>query len=152
MRLCQRTHIDRPAADVWPYVIRPEHFQKWNTKIRSMDATGTFQLGQPFTTHYEWKGKAVQCVSRATDIQDGRVLELRHSGLAGPGIRPDMHVTERVTLKEFAGRTTVTKVVTITNHGIPWFVMPLLWFVSQFGKPVGPDPLKSLCEAGRGAE
>jgi hypothetical protein len=76
------------------------------------------------------------------------VLELRHSAPSGPGIRPDLEVTERVTLEESRGRTTVTKVITITNHGIPWFVMPLIWFVTRFGARVGPDPLKSLCEGG----
>ena len=69
MRLRERSQIDRPAAVVWPYVIRSEFFQKWNTKISSMDVTGEFQLGQPFTTHYLWKGRPLQCVSRATEIQ-----------------------------------------------------------------------------------
>ena len=133
---------------MWPHVIRSESFQKWNTKISAMDVTGEFRLGQPFTTHYQWKAKPLQCVSRATEIQEGRVLELRHSAPSGPGIPPDMEIIERITLVEFGGRTTVTKIVTVTNHGIPWFVMPLIWFVSRFGTPVGPDPLKSLCEAG----
>lgn len=133
---------------MWPYVIRPEFFQEWNTKISSMDVTGEFRLGQPFTTHYLWKGRPLQCISRATEIQVGRVLELRHSQPAGPGIRPDLTVVERVTLEEARGRTTVTKVVTITNHGIPWFVLPLIWFITRLGKPVGPDPLKLLCERG----
>ena len=148
MRIRERTEIRRPAVEVWPYVIQPENFQKWNTKIASMDASGAFRLGQPFTTHYLWKGKPLQCVSRATDIVDGRVLELRHSAPAGRGIRSDLDVTERVTLEESRGRTTVTKVVTIRNHGIPWFLMPLIWFVTRLGKPVGPDPLKSLLEGG----
>ena len=148
MRIRERTEIRRPAAEVWPYVIQPENFQKWNTKIASMDANGAFRLGQPFTTHYLWKGKPLQCVSRATDIVDGRVLELRHSAPAGPGIRSDLEVTERVTLEESKGRTIVTKMVTVRNHGIPWFLMPLIWFVTRLGKPVGPDPLKSLLEGG----
>ena len=148
MRIRERTQIDRPAADVWRYVIRPEHFQKWNTKVRSMDVTDEFRLGQPFTTHYEWNGKPLQCVSRATEIRDGRVLELRHAAPSGPGIRPDLEVTERVTLEESRGRTTVIKEVTIRNHGIPWLLMPLIWFVTRLGKPAGPSPLKSLCEGG----
>ena len=123
MRLRERFHIDRPAVKVWPYVIRPEYFRRWNSKVSAMDATGEFSLGQPFTTHYLWNNKLLQCVTVATEIQDGRVLELRHSGLIGPGIRPDMEIRERITLDERAGRTIVTKVVTIKNHGGPWFLI-----------------------------
>jgi uncharacterized protein YndB with AHSA1/START domain len=57
MGIRERTTIARPAAEVWPYVIRPERFQKWNSKISSMETGGEFRLGQPFTTHYLWKGR-----------------------------------------------------------------------------------------------
>jgi hypothetical protein len=148
MQIRERTEVHRPAAEVWPYVIRPENFQKWNTKITSMDVTGEFRLGHPFTTHYLWKNRPIQCVSRATAIVEGRMLELRHCAPAGPGIPPDLEVTERVTLEERRGRTIVTKVVTIRNHQVPWLLRPLIGFVSRFGKPVGPEPLKSLVEGG----
>jgi hypothetical protein len=146
MRIRERSMIDRPAAKVWPYVVRAEHFQKWNTKIASMDATGEFRLGQPFATHYQWNNKSIQCVTVATEIQDGRLLELCHSSLMGAGIRPDMDIHERITLREAGGRSLVTKVVTIKNHGIPWVFVPLVWFIANFGARVGPDPLKVLCE------
>jgi hypothetical protein len=146
MRLRERFHIDRPAARVWPYIIRPEYFRQWNSKVSAMDVTGEFRLGQPFTTHYLWNNKPLRCVTVATQIQEGRVLELRHSGLMGPGIRPDMEIHERITLDARAGRTIVTKVVTIRNHGGPWILIPLIWFIANFGARVGPDPLKALCE------
>jgi uncharacterized protein YndB with AHSA1/START domain len=146
MRIRQRSTIDRPVAEVWPYVIRPESFQRWNTKVSAMDATGEFRPGQPFTTHYQWKGKSVQFVSVATEIQAGRVLELRHTAPVGPGLRPDMDIRERVTLEPRGKRTVVTKVVSITNHGMPWFFLPLIWFVTRFGARTDPDPLKVLCE------
>ena len=149
MRLRERTEIERPVARVWPYVIRPEYFQRWNPKISSMDARGEFRLGQPFTTHYRWRAKELQCVSIATEIQDGRVLTLRHSSPVGPGIRRDMEILERVTLEEAGGRTIVTKVVDVEHHGVPWLLLPLIWFVSRFGRPVGPNPLKTMCEAER---
>ena len=64
----------------------------------------------------------------------------------GAGIRPDMDIRERITLRGTGGRTIVTKVVTIENHGMPWFLIPLVWFIANFGARVGPDPLKVLCE------
>jgi hypothetical protein len=115
VRIRERTEIRRPA-EVWPFVIRPENFQKWNTKIASMEPGESFASDNrsPRTT----SGKASPCSAC------------------------------RVTLEESRGRTTVTKIVTVRNHGIPWFLMPLIWFVTRLGKPVGPDPLKSLLEGG----
>jgi len=79
MRLRERTVIDRSAAQVWRHVIRPESFRQWNDKVSGLDAVGEFRVGQPFTTHYLWNGKALQCASIATEIESGRVLELRHT-------------------------------------------------------------------------
>jgi uncharacterized protein YndB with AHSA1/START domain len=148
MRIRERSVIDRPPATVWPYIIRAESFAKWNTKISSMDATGEFRVGQPFTTHYRWNNKAIQCATVATEIQPGRLLELRHSTVTGKGIRPNMEIFELITLRGAGRGSTVTKVVTIRNHGMPWFFIPLVWFIANFGARVGPDPLKVLCERG----
>jgi hypothetical protein len=133
---------------VWPYIVRPESFVEWNTKIRSMDATGEFRLGHPFNTHYLWNNKSIQCVTVPTEIRECRVLELRHSQLVGTGIRPDMEIHERITLREAGGSSHVTKVVTLANHGVPWALVPIVWFIANFGARVGPDPLKTLCERG----
>ena len=147
MRLRQRTVIDRPAAQVWPHVIRPESFQRWNDKIRSMDASREFRVGQPFTTHYLWQGKALQCASIPTEIQAERVLELRHTAVVGRGVSPNLEIRQRITLHPQGARTAVTKLVSIENHGMPWYLLALVSFVTRFGAPVGPDPLKVLCEA-----
>jgi uncharacterized protein YndB with AHSA1/START domain len=146
MRIRQRTTIDRPVTRVWPHVSRPESFQRWNEKIRSMDAVGEFRVGQPFTTHYEWQGKALQCASIATEIEPERVLELRHTALVGPGVPPNLEIRQRITLHPRGSRTVVTKLVTIENDGTPWYLLALIWFVTRFGAPTRPDPLKVLCE------
>lgn len=146
MHIRERTVIDRPAARVWPHVIRPESFRQWNEKIRSLDAVGEFRVGQPFTTHYEWRGKALQCASIATEIQNERVLELRHTALVGPGVPRDLEIRQRIALHPRGARTVVTKLVSIEHHGIPWYLLALIWFVTRFGAPTRPDPLKLLCE------
>lgn len=139
--------IDRPVAPVWRHVIRPESFRRWNEKISGIDAVGEFRVGQPFTTHYEWRGKALQCASIATEIQEGRLLELRHTAPVGPGVPPNLEIRQRITLHPRGARTVVTKLVTIENDGMPWFLRALVWFVTRFGAPAGPDPLKVLCES-----
>ena len=146
MRIRQRSLIDRPPERVWSYVIRPEHFQTWNSKITALDATGEFRLGQTFTTRYKWNDKVITCVTVPTEISEAHVLELRHAHPTGVGVRPDMEVQERITLRGFGRRTIVTKIITIKNHGMPWFLIPVVWFVGNFGARVGPDPLKVLCE------
>ena len=147
MRIRQRTVIDRPAAQVWRHVIRPESFRRWNDKVSGLDAVGEFRVGQPFTTHYLWHGKALQCASIATDIQAERLLELRHTAVVGPGVPPQLEIRQRITLHPRGARTAVTKVVAIDNDGMPWYLRALVWFVTRFGAPTDADPLKALCEA-----
>ena len=33
-------------------------------------------------------------------------------------------------------------------RGIPLWLLPVIWFVTRFGKPSREDKLKTLCEAG----
>jgi uncharacterized protein YndB with AHSA1/START domain len=148
MNLRERTAIDRPAALVWRYIVTPELFQQWNDKIVAMDARGAFQPGQRFSTQYEMRRKQLQCWSQVTRLEERRQLELRHGNCSGQGIRRDIEVIERITLEEKDGRTIVTKDVTIRNSGVPWFVVPLIWFINRFGKPAQPDKLKAMCESG----
>jgi uncharacterized protein YndB with AHSA1/START domain len=146
MNLRERTAIDRPAALVWHYIVTPELFQQWNDKIVAIEARGAFQLGQRFSTQYEMSRKPLQCWSQVTRLEEGHLLELRHGNCSGQGIRRDIEVVERVTLEEKDGHTIVTKDVTIRNSGVIWFVVPLIWFINRFGKPVGKDRLRELCE------
>src|SRR5688500_8263126 len=98
MRIRQRTVIDRRAAQVWRHVIRPESFRRWNDKVSGLDAVGEFRVGQPFTTHYLWRGKVLQCASIATEIQAERVLELRHTAVVGPGVPPQLDDRQLLTI------------------------------------------------------
>ena len=147
MRIVQRSVIDRPAAQVWAHVIRPESFRRWNDKISSLDAVGEFRVGEPFTTHFDWRGRALQCASVPTEIEAGRVLELRHSAVIGPGVPPNLLIRQRITLEPHGDRTTVTKLISFENDDTPWFLRALIWFITRFGAPTAPDPLKTLCEA-----
>jgi uncharacterized protein YndB with AHSA1/START domain len=148
MRFRERTEINRPVVHVWRFVITPELFLQWNDKVVEMEARGTFQLGQHFHTRYQMSGKQLQCWSALTAIEEGRLLELQQGNCSGKGVHGDIKVIERITLEEKHGRTVVIKDVHMMNHGIPWFVVPLIWFIRRFGKPVGRDKLKEMCEGG----
>ena len=85
------------------------------------------------------------------DQLDGRHREVpRGAALhhALPVEQQGQEILERITLRGVGRGSTVTKVVTIRNHGMPWFFTPLVWFIANFGARVGPDPLKVLCESG----
>jgi hypothetical protein len=151
MKLRERSDIDRPAVHVWRHVITPELFQQWNDKIIELDARGAFRLGQRFSTRYEMSRKQILCRSTVTALEEGRLLELRHGNCSGSGMNREIEVIERITLDEKNGRTIVTKEVIVGNAGVPWFFVPLIWFVNRFGKPVGKDKLKALCE-GKGLD
>jgi uncharacterized protein YndB with AHSA1/START domain len=146
MHIRERTVINRPALAVWPYIVTPERFQAWNEKVSSMEARGRFQAGQRFVTRYTWKDKQIQCQSVAVRLEEGRVLELRHASPIGRGLNRDLEVVERVTLEDRGACSVVTKDVYIKNHDLPWFLVPVAWFLTRIGKPVGKDRLKAMCE------
>jgi hypothetical protein len=97
-----------------------------------------------------WRNKQIQCQSVAVRIEEGRLLELRHSSPIGRGLNRELEVIERVTLEDQGARSVVTQDVHFRNHDLPWFLVPLMWFVTRFGKPVGRNRLKEMCE-GRSA-
>jgi hypothetical protein len=113
-----------------------------------MEVRDEFRPGEPFMTNYKWRDKLTQCMSVVTTIENERVLELRHFDFVGVDVNPAMVAVERIVLEERKGGTLVTKVLSIKNHGVPLIFAPILWFVSRFGKPKDPDPLKLMCEAG----
>jgi len=147
MRIVERTEIERPVMKVWSHVIKPEDFQKWNNHVVSMEARGEFHLGHPFATCYKLGKKETQCLSVVTTMIEGRLLELHHSHCVGTDYCPEMEAPERITLEERNGKTTVTKEVTIRNHGMLWILVPIIWFVTRFGHTTEPDKLKLMCES-----
>ena len=160
MHLRERTVIDRPAAEVWRHVAVAESFREWNEKITSLDASGPFRLGQRFTTQHALSGRATQFTSEVVALDEGRLLELRHAHPVGQGVDPRMEVSERVTLDALdarvagGARTLVTKDVRVRHHGLPWWLLPVIWLVTRLGRPVGENRLKRMCEGtpdGRGA-
>jgi hypothetical protein len=127
-------------------VIKPEKFMLWNKKIKGMSVTGQFTVNQFFATVYNWHGRQSQCKSIATRIIDGEMLELRHSDFLGKNMPHELVVLERITLQENKEVTVVTKDVFMKNHGLPFFLVPVFWFVNRFGWSPEPDHLQLLCE------
>jgi uncharacterized protein YndB with AHSA1/START domain len=148
MKLFDRSVIARPASAVWPFIVTAEHFRQWNDKIVDIEARGEFRLGQSFHTQYRMSGKEIRCWSKVAALEPGLLLELHHGNCSGKNAPRDLEVIERVKLEEKDGRTIVRKEITVRNHGVPWILRPLIWFVSRFGKPSGKDKLKELCESG----
>lgn len=146
VKLRERTEIARLPADVWPFIVTAELFRQWNEKIVDIEATGQFRQGQSFITRYRMSGREMQCLSKVIALEPGLLLELRHGNCSGKGMRRELDVVERITLSEKRGRTIVKKEVDLRNSGLPWFMIPVLWFINRFGKPVGRNKLKDLCE------
>jgi hypothetical protein len=146
MLLRDRSEIDRPAAVVWPFIVTAEHFRAWNDKIIDIEAQGELRIGQSFHTGYRMGKNEIRCWSKVSALEPRVLLELHHGNCAGQGLKRDIEVVERIRLEEKDGRTIVTKDVIVTNSGAPWFFVPLIWFITHFGKPSGKDKLKELCE------
>ena len=147
MILREQSIIDRPPDAVWPYLVTPELFQKWNDKVESMNARERFRKGQTFTTHYLWKGKPMQCTTTVTELEEGRLIELRHAHMVGTSSPREMEAVERIELKPRGKGSVVTKTVDIMNSGVPWWLAPLIWLINRFGTRQGEDKLKTLCES-----
>ena len=146
MHIVEQSIIDRPASKVWPFIIAPEYFQLWNTKIISLEAKGQFLLNQPFMTRYRMNGKEMQCISTVTAIENERLLEIQHTNCVSKEDNSQLIVCERITIKESAHGTIVTKDVEVKHHQVPWILIPLIWFTMKFGKRVESDKLKQMCE------
>jgi len=147
MHIVEKSIIDRPATKVWPFIISPEHFQLWNTKIISLEAKGQFLINQPFMTRYSMNGKEMQCISTVTAIENEHLLEIKHTNCVGNEDNSNLTVYERFTITESGKQTIVKKDVEVKHHQIPWILIPLIWFVTRFGKTVEPDKLKLMSEA-----
>lgn len=125
---------------------------KWSGNISHIEARGRFSAGQIFSTHYRLSKSGGQCLSEVTALEEGRVLEFCHKAVSGwpaAPAREGMRAVERITLTESGGVTVLRKVVRVWNHGIPWFVTPLIWLLSLLGKPLKPSPLTELVRAGK---
>ena len=153
MRIIEKERLNYPAAFIWPFVVNPENFIKWNDKITRIEAGGEFKLGQQFATGYRLSSNESQCLTEVTALEENRLLELRHSNCVSskPGQPDGMEALERITLEEREGSTLVTKTVTVRNHRIPLLLLPLIWFVTRFGKPAGPSRLEQLCKSAKPA-
>jgi hypothetical protein len=148
MKMTERSDINRSAAEVWPFVVTPEHFQKWNDKIVSMETQGRFAQGQAFATYYQMGKNGIKCTTNVTQVIEEQELVLHHTNCIGEKMLPgnNLDIVERVTLKNKGAKTVVIKEVTITNHHMNIFLAALVWFITHFGKRAGPDKLKQLCE------
>lgn len=147
MHVYETSVIERPAAAVWPFLVTAEKFRAWNGKIVSMDFAGRFALGGSFSTHYSMSGKQSQCLTTVTGLEENRLIELTHSNFFGQGIEPGLVVVERVTLQDKGARSIVIKDVDMPSRLMPWFLIPLIWLITRFGKRAEPDRLKEMCEA-----
>ncbi len=146
MKLGEKSVINAPPKNIWPYIVTPEYFQVWNDKIVSMEAKGTFVVGQPYITHYKLTKQSSQCMSTVTELRPMQLLEIKHTAMISSKGPNNMEVTERITLTPAGTRTLVTKEVWIKNHDVPWFLLPIIWFVTRFGKQSCEDKLKTMCE------
>lgn len=146
MKLSETSLISAPPEKIWPFIVTPEHFQIWNDKIVSIEAKGTFILGQPYITHYKLTKESSQFMSTVTRLEPNQLLEIHHVTVVSSRGHSDMEATERITLIPCGDKTKVRKDVWIKNHDVPLILRPLIWFIMTCGKRKGEDKLKSLVE------
>ena len=147
LTLREKIKVYGTPEEVWPFIVTPELFVKWSGNISHIEARDRFVAGQIFTTHYRLNRSGGQCLSEVTALEEGRLLELTHKAVsAGPAAGPQegLRAVERITLSGSGPATVVDKVVRVWNHGIPWYIMPLVWLLARIGRPVKPSPLQGM--------
>jgi uncharacterized protein YndB with AHSA1/START domain len=147
MHLIERSTMNCPIRNVWHAITTPELILKWNDKILSINARGRLVLNRSFDMQCKLTSDTVTCTTVPTRLEEPYVLELTHGNVVGEKTPRDLKVIERFMLSEKNNVTHLRKDIWIRNHGIPFFVVPLIWLINRTGRPTGPDRLKELCEA-----
>jgi uncharacterized protein YndB with AHSA1/START domain len=138
----------QPEA-VWPLLADPQQMANWHAKLVAVrrSASGTVRLGDRFGTTYTLSGSENDAEAEVIRCQPPAALTYRHhvnlKQCTG-------YVDESFDLQYNGKVTRVKQTLDFSKSGLPLWARGLMWFVSRFGKPVGPslfEPLKRAAEA-----
>lgn len=115
----QTVTIARPANDVFAFLADPERIPRWRPDVLEVRSGGRLQKGSEFDEVINFGGRKTQTF-RVAVFELHKTLEV--AAIAGLGIRP----TQRYTLANNAGSTTVEIHVTVRTQGLFRLLEPLL--------------------------
>lgn len=116
----QRVAIARPVEQVFAFLANPNNIPRWRPDVLEARSNGQpLQLGSEFDEVINFGGRKAQTF-RVDVFEPNETLQV--AAIAGLGIRP----TQRYTLSNNAGSTTVEIHVTVRMQGLFRLMEPLL--------------------------
>ena len=143
VKITSTTDIDAAPEAVWPYVANPVLMSLWNEKIVAVDRPNdvNVQPGETFAMVYRMSGRDNESDVEVTACDEPRALTYRHT-ITYKG--EQRYVDEHYELTPRDGGVRVSQSIDMSQMGVPLWLRALLWFISTFGKPRGPEPLDDL--------
>jgi uncharacterized protein YndB with AHSA1/START domain len=143
--------IAAPPETVWPLLADPQQMADWHEKLVAVrrSATGPVRLGDRFGTRYTLSGRENDAEAEVIRCQPPAAITYRHHFSLK---QCTGYVDESFDLEYDGEVTRVKQTLDFSKSGLPLWARGLMWFVSRFGKPVGPslfEPLKQTAEAKR---
>jgi uncharacterized protein YndB with AHSA1/START domain len=116
----QSVTIARPADQVFAFLANPDNNPRWRPDVlEAHSGGGRLQIGSEFAEVISFGGRKAQTF-RVAVFEPNETLEV--AAIGGLGIRP----TQRYTLSNHAGRTTVEIHVMVRTQGLFRLLEPLL--------------------------
>ena len=116
----QSVTIARPADQVFAFLANPDNIPRWRPDVLEAHSDGEpLEIGSEFDEVINFGGRKAQTF-RVAVFEPNTTLEV--AAIAGLGIRP----TQRYTLSNNAGSTTVEIHVTVRTRGLFRLLEPLL--------------------------
>lgn len=116
----QSVTIARPADEVFAFLANPDNIPRWRPDVlEAHGGGGALRIGSEFEETINFGGRKVQTF-RVDVFEPEHTLEV--AAIAGLGIRP----TQRYTLSNIVGGTTVQIHVTVRTRGLFRLLEPLL--------------------------
>jgi uncharacterized protein YndB with AHSA1/START domain len=116
----QSVTIARPADEVFAFLANPDNIPRWRPDVLEAHSDGRpLEIGSEFDEVINFGGRKSQRF-RVEVFEPNETLEV--AAIAGLGIRP----TQRYTLSNNAGSTTVAIHVTVRTQGLFRLLEPLL--------------------------
>ena len=136
------THIDRPAREVWDYVIDLAQSSRWRPMTRSMETEDgrPIHVGQKLRVTLEVLGKVMVRESETREFEPPRrwVVRSEHNGVEG--------FFEYVVEPERGGARVTLRCDVKAHAFLPWLFLPLICSGERRNRREQLDNLKRAIE------
>lgn len=144
MKIQEKGIINATPQAVWPYVAHPHWMSLWNNKLVAIKRSKEeeVQTGEKFRVRYRMSGKESE--SEVTVIESTPPLRVayRHQ-IQTKG--KEYEAIETYELLAVGEKTEFCQIIDLSK-AMPWWALPIVWFLHRFGEPQGKSNTKKIEE------